>query len=245
MVSGKELKARIKGQFGFSKQELIGILASIFVVAFIFSFRDWGEETFNLSLGLSNFVTVLFVAVITFFARFSYQKIKGLEEGHKPTFNVWWAGLLVSLFIALISNGYVPLIFAGTMVSAFVVKQRLGEFRYGQSYGAVGMIAFHGIIANLILATLFSVGVYIFPESYFFQKAVILNLVMAFCSLLPLPWLDGMAIFFGSRVLYATIIAITFLVSALLITGTRVGLIMVIFLGALVAIINTLISSEK
>tara|TARA_Y100000310_G_scaffold336431_1_gene420961 strand:- start:862 stop:1599 length:738 start_codon:yes stop_codon:yes gene_type:complete len=245
MVIRKELISRIKSQFSFNKQELIGISASILIVSFIFSFRDWGEETFNLLLGLSNFVTVLIVAAITFFLRLSFQKIYGLSKGHKPVFNVWWAGLLISLFVAFLSNGYIPLIFAGTMVSAFVVKQRLGEFRYGQSYNVMGIIAFIGIIANLTLATLGSVGLYFIPGSYFFQKMIILNLVMAFCSLLPLPWLGGMAIFFGSRVLYVTTIAITFLVSALLITRTRIGLIMVIFLGTLVAIINSLISSDK
>jgi hypothetical protein len=241
----KELIEQIKENFRFNKQELVSISILILITAFIFSFRDWGNEIFDLGIGLSHWFTLLILAGITFFFRMSCQKIYGLSQGHKAEFKVWWAGLLISFLFIIISGGYVPIILSGAMITSFMVRQRLGEFRYGFSYGVNGTIALWGILGNLILAVIFAIGNYFFPQNYFFTKGLILNVIMAFCALIPLPQLDGLNLFFGSRTFYVIGIFATILTAVLLLTGTKIGLILAIVLGLTAALIYILIGSEK
>jgi hypothetical protein len=245
MVSKKELMSRIQDFFSFSKQEIIGLVVAVLAVGFIFSFRNWGEETFNLISGLKNFVLVLIIAAISFFFRLSCQKIYGLSQGQKAEYKVWWNGLAASLVIIFISLGRVPLVLAGGMISSLMVKQRLGEFRYGYSNWVMGVTAFWGILGNLIMAIIFAIGLYFFPGSFFFNKGIILNLIMAFCALLPFPQQDGLNLFFGSRILFYIAIGTVVIAGILLLTKTLVGLIIAIVIGLGVAIFYSLIGSEK
>lgn len=245
MVSRQELQARIQEFFRFEKEELSGIGAAILITAFIFSFRDWGQETFNVVMGLRHLVTMVFVAALAFFFRISCQKIYGLSQGYKASFKIWWIGLVVSLVIGFASLGWITLVLAGGIVSSFMVRQRLGEFRYGFSYSQNAVLALWGIIGNLIMATLLAAGFYFYPENYFFQKGVLFNIVMAFCSLLPLPSLEGLTIFFGSRLTYGIAIISTVLTSILLLTQTKIGLLITIIVSSLIGIVYILISSEK
>lgn len=245
MVKFAEFQARIKGFYRFSRQEAAGLLAAVLVTAFIFSFRDWGAEQFSLLTGLGNFLTVLLIAALSFWFRISCQKLYGLAEGYKAEFKVWWMGLGIALVIAFISLGRVPLILAGAMSVAFMVKQRLGEFRYGFSNWHNGMIAYWGVLGNLILAGLFAIGLFALPESYFFGKGLLLNLIMAFASLLPLPQLDGLSIFFASRKLYILAWVVAVFVALLLITQSKAGLIVAIVFGLVYGLIYILIGSEK
>lgn len=245
MVSSKEISARIKDFYRFSKPEVIGILASTFIFGIIFSFRDWGSRQFDLSLGLTNLFTIFLIVFVSLIFRLSCQKIYGLGQGYKPEFKVWWVGLLLSLIIAFASNGRLSIVLAGTVFATVLVKQRLGEFRYGFSYFNNAIIAFWGILGNLILATLFALGLYFDPESYFFYKGMVFNLIFAFCSLVPIPQLDGLAIFFGSRNLWFFGALIVVLATILLVSQAIFALTLVIVLSLIAALIFNLISSEK
>ena len=230
MVRGEELRARIRDYFSFEKQELAILIPAIFITAFMFSFRDWGAESFQFWTGLGNLIVVSLIASISFFVRFSWQKIYALKEGYTAQFRGWWSGILVALILALVTNGRVPLILVGGIVASFMVRHRLGEFRYGFSYYDNAKISYHGMVANIHLAVLFSIGLYFFPESYFFSKGLLLNFVMAVCSILPLPQLDGLNIYFGSRPLYYATLAIVAVFGVLLLTKTQIGLILAVFI---------------
>lgn len=245
MVSSKELGFRIKQDFRYNQQELIGLLAVTLVTAFIFTFRDWGADQFDAIAGLKNFFTVLLLVAVSFFFRTACQKIYGLSEAHRADFKVWWVGLIVSLIVAFITLGRVPLILAGAMTTAFMVRQRLGEFRYGFSYWNAGMVAMWGVLGSLILALLFAIGAYFVPESYIFAKGMNLNLLIAFYTLLPFPQLDGINIYFGQRGLYYLAIFLVLLAAVLLLTGTKLGLVLAIIIAAVSAVIYLLIGSEK
>ncbi len=251
MTSFIELGERVKKFLRFSKQEMITILIAVFVTAFIFSFRDWGEDTFNLTLGLTNLFLVFLVAGFSFFFRQSCQKIYALSTGYKAEFKIWWGGIAIALVFAFLSAGRIPLIIAGTMVSAFMIKQRLGEFRYGFSYGEASMTGMWGLLGNLIAAIFFSIGAYFLPGNYFFDMGVFLNIIMAFCSLIPLPQLDGLHIFFGSRAVYVLGIIFSLLATLLLLGHKvnllphKVGLVAAIVIGVVGGIIYILVMSEK
>ena len=244
MVFDKELRSRIRDFFSFSKQEIIGLAVALLVTGFIFSFRDWGLETLDLTLGLRNLIIVSFVAAISFFLRISMQKIYALSEGYKTEFKVWWTGIVIALVIAFVSNGRIPLVLIGASVSSFMIKQRLGEFRYGFSHSDNATIALWGILGSLITATLFALGLHFSPQSYFFSKGVLLNLIMALCALLPLPQLEGLQIYFGSRIQYVSGIVAVILAGFLLLTKTAIGLVITIIVSASLGIAFLLKSGD-
>lgn len=245
MVSKQELWARIKDFLRFSRQEISGLAAAIIVSALVFSFRDWGTETFDATLGFTHLFTMIAVVLLSFLFRMSCQKIYALSQGYNAVFKVWWAGLLIMLVVAFISLGRLPVVLAGGMLVSFMVKQRLGEFRYGFSYKNNALVALWGILGNMIAAILFAVGLYYFPGNYFFGNGLIFNLVMGFFSLLPLPQLDGLQVFYGSRKMFFFGVLTVLLAGVLLLSKTKIGLILAIIIGAAAGIIYTLIASER
>ncbi|MBT4805075.1 hypothetical protein HON71_02800 [Candidatus Woesearchaeota archaeon] len=241
MVSWKEVTARIKDFYKFSQQEIVGLIGATIIITFIYSMI----ENYRIIIDPSKLLLVLIAVIITLFFRVSCQKIYGLSQGQKAEFKVWWIGLGISFVVALLSGGKVPLIFVGGVISTIMVKQRLGEFRYGQSNQVMAITALWGILGNLILAILFAVALYISPQNYFFNQGMIINLVMAFFSLFPFPQLDGLSLFFGSRNLYYVAIAAVLLSAVLLLTKTAFGLIAAIVVGLGVGLFYILIGSEK
>ncbi|MBS3169591.1 hypothetical protein J4210_03825 [Candidatus Woesearchaeota archaeon] len=245
MVSKQELWARVKEFLRFSRSEIANLLLAVILIGFIFSFRDWGTETFDVVLGLRHFLGIVLVTGISISFRISCQKIFALSQGYNAEFRIWWAGLLIMLVLAFISFGRLPVILIGTVVASLMVKQRLGEFRYGFSYRDNALIGLWGIYGNLIIALIFAIMLYFNPANYYLDKGVFMNLVMAFFALLPLPQLDGLQIFFGSRSLYYLGILLVLLAGVLLLSRTSIGLILAIIISALLSIFYILISSGK
>lgn len=212
----RELFARISEYFQFSKQEVIALLSVIVITGFIFSFRDWGGSSFDLGLGVQHLFLAVLLAGIAFFGRVAVQKIVGLSMGFQGTFTVWWTGVILSLLAAFVTKGVVTVILPGGLAMAMMVRHRLGEFRYGFNYWEQGLMTYAGSVGNVILALLFKVGLTVFPGSWFFQKGLLLNVVVALCAFLPLPRLDGLHLFYSSRLwyffLYGIIIGISILI---------------------------------
>ncbi|MEK6904965.1 MAG: hypothetical protein AABX24_01050, partial [Nanoarchaeota archaeon] len=191
--------------------------------------------------GLGNLIVVSIIVAVSFFVRFSWQKIYALKEGYVAQFKGWWAGILIALVLTLVTNGRAPLVLIGGVVSSLMIRHRLGEFRYGFSYLDNAKISYHGVIANLILALFFAVGLYFFPENYFFSKGLLFNWIMALCAAFPLPQLDGLNIYFGSRAYYYVTLALVAIFGILLLTQTKIGLVLAVFITAVAAIVGLLI----
>ena len=72
-----------------------------------------------------------------------------------------------------------------------------------------------------------------------------LNIIMAFCSLLPIPQLEGLNIFFGSRLIYYLGLIITPVITLLVVTQTKIGLSFLVIASIIASFIFYLVSSEK
>ncbi len=245
MVSFPETIERTKEFYKFDQQEIFGLLVVTLVMGFIFSFRNWGEEQFNLIFGLKNLFLAIIVAGISLWFKISCQKVYGLTSGQSNTFKVWWNGIIIMLVLVFITRGWLPLALVGGMVSSFMVKQRLGEFRYGFSTWVMGISAAWAIWGSLIMAIFFAIGGYFFPQSFFFDIGLKMNLMIAFCSWLPLPQQDGLSLFFGSKGLWTLAILAILSAAVLLLTKTTIGLIVTIIIGTLIGIGAILTGSEK
>jgi len=167
------------------------ILICILVAGFIFSFNDWGSAgQFSYLVGLKNLALVTLLCAVAFFIHLSAQRIFALMIGYKAEFKIWWAGLAASLVIAFITATFFNLgftvILPGGIVIAMLVRHRLGEFRYGVNYWENGITALWGPVATIILALFFKILLIFFPQSWFLQKGVLINLIYAVCSMLPI-----------------------------------------------------------
>lgn len=245
MVSWEENLSRIKGHFRFNQAELSGIAMAILVISIILSLGDWGAEEFVLAVWLKAFILSLIIVPVSIIFRTSCQKLYALSQGYRADFKVWWLGLGISLVLTLLVRAKFPVVLIGTVAAVFMVRQRLGEFRYGFSYWNNAIIALWGILGSLIMAVIFAWLEFFFPESQIFSKGVLFNLAYAVFALLPFPQLEGLSIFFGARFLYVVALIVVLISGTLLLIGTWWSLLIGIVGGIIAGAIYTIIGSEK
>lgn len=201
-----EMRSRMELYFAYTTKEVRDLIFCILVAGFVFSFNDWGTGGFSLVTGFVNFLLVTLLAALAFFVHLSVQRVVALMLGFKAEFKVWWTGLVISLVFAFVTatlfNFSLAIILPGGLFIAMLVRHRLGEFRYGVNYWENGVIAVWGPVASILLAFVFKILLLIFPGSWFLHKALLINLVYAVCSILPIPPLDGLNVFFAGRLLY-------------------------------------------
>lgn len=185
-----------------SKKESLGLLVSTVVLAFIFSFREWGVEEFNFSIGIQNFLIAAMVVAISLFVRLLVQKSTGLSVGHKVEYQAWIVGLFVGLIAAFFTNGHFWIFLPGGIAISHLSVHRLGRALYGENYNVMGWIAMSGPIANMILAIIAKILLLLPFGSSIFFKLMMFNIWLAIFTMLPIPPLDGLKTFFGSRYVY-------------------------------------------
>lgn len=239
MIINEEWSSRIRNFFRFSKEECVSLISAIIVAGFLFSLRFPGE-IFSFQRWLYYFLLALIIATISIITKISSQKIQALKHGYYVEFNVLWVALIISILVALFTRGYLPLLFLGAISTSFMVRQRIGEFRYGFSFEDNARLILDGVITCLRLATLFALGSFMFPSSFFFKTGIIFNLVLAICSIIPIPKLDGMSLLFGSHFLFAIALGSIVLYSILLLSSTKIGLVLAIAIGVINKIISLL-----
>lgn len=198
-----DLIDKVKKYYKFTPTELRGFVISIFVFAFIISFREWGTGAeIDIGFGLINFLNALLVTSLTFIVYHSAHRITALAAGFKAEYKMWGYGLLAGLILVFISNGKVWLLLPGGILYHHLAGHRLGWFRYELNYFALGVLSLWGPIACLLLAIFFKI-IGNFTFNALIDKAIILNLALAVYSMLPIPPLPGSKVFYGSRMLFA------------------------------------------
>lgn len=197
----------IKKYFWFSGQELRGLAIVVLVFAFIFSFREWGVDRFNVVTGLGNFFTAMIIAAIVIFIHEAGQRLSALKVGLKTEVRVWWYGLIAALILCFISRGRIMFLAATGMWIHHLAVHRLGYYRYGPNVQAFGAVAMMGPLANIAVATFvkfLQVNLHLIPiDSVFAQKFFFFSWLFAVLNLLPIPPLDGSRLLFWSRLTFA------------------------------------------
>jgi len=202
-MSFRNFVDKIKRYFWFQKDELSGFLITVFVVAFIFSFTDWGTDKFDVVVGISNLSVAVFIVAISIFVHHAVQRLVALWYGFRAEHILWWQGLTVSSLLAIFSNGKIKLLPGSALMIHHLPIHRLGAYRYGPGLKAFSTISALGPFANLVFSTIVRViGDVFFPNNVFFLKLYSFNLLFAAYNLLPIPPLDGSRIFYESRLMY-------------------------------------------
>ncbi|MEM0231242.1 MAG: hypothetical protein QXJ50_03690 [Candidatus Woesearchaeota archaeon] len=234
MYSLYDLRGKIREHFKFSQLEIRALLITILTSAFILSFRQWGGATFDFSAGLRNLFNAFLIITLSLLFKVSVQKIYALHIGYKLEYQFWLTGILTSLFLCFLTNGWLPILMLGGFAVTMLPGHRLGYFRYNINYFSLGIIAMMGPVANLILALFFKF--FSGLPSPLIPLAIKFNVLMAFFSMLPIPPLDGSKVLYAARPLYA------FSLAAVLATGLLILLLksipLIIIGGLLIGILS-------
>lgn len=202
-----ELLFRVRRFYGWEVREKRDILITILVLSFIFGYND-GQQDFELAHWLLNYIKTLFIVAVTVLVFDAGMKLAALQQGFRAEYRMWPQGLAMGVIIALLTKGRFFLLLPGGLVLHHMMILRLGKFRYGLNTVAQGVIAAAGPVANLILATAalaLSAQLNILPG--FFSQVAAINLWFLIYQLLPIPKLNGIHIFFMSRLAYVFIFA--------------------------------------
>ena len=202
-----ELMFRLKRFYRWEAREMRDLLISILAVTFIFGFND-GRESFNLVFWLFNMFKTFIIVAIAILAFDGAMKVTALQQGFRAEYRMWPAGLAIGVIITLLTKGNFPLVLHGGLFLHHMMILRIGKFRYGINVMAQGTIAATGAVAHLILMTIalaFSRQLGILPG--FFDSMAVINGYMMIYQLLPIPKMNGIHIFFMSRLAYVFIAA--------------------------------------
>ncbi|MBW2970194.1 hypothetical protein KY309_03115 [Candidatus Woesearchaeota archaeon] len=194
---------KVKRYFKFSKEEWIAFFLAALGLALIYSWTEWGTDTFDLNQGLKSYAISLIFILITLFVHHAGQRLMALYIGLRAEQKLWWYGILIGLMLTILSNGKIKFLAATGTIAYMLPAHRIGAFRYGPGVGTLARIALAGPVANIffsaIIKTLEWTGI---VHPYIGQKLFVLNLTFAFWNLIPIPPLDGSKLFYYSRLWY-------------------------------------------
>ena len=200
---------KIKRFFWPSKEEWKALIIMTLAFAFIFSFNEWGTDSFDLSMGLKNFSIAFIIAGISVFIHEAGHRIMALKFGFRAETKLWWYGIIIGIVLTIITGGKLVFLAAHGIFIHQLSTHRLGYFRYGPNILVFGLISLMGPLCNIFFATIiktadvwFGAGLTNVP---FFAKLFIFNWILAAWNLLPIPPLDGSRMLFYSRMWYAFI----------------------------------------
>jgi len=187
-----------------TKQELVGFVVSVLVVAFIVSFNWWGKDAFDPLAGVWNLMGGMVLVTIVLFVHHFTQRVVGVHMGFRVEQTVWWYGLIGGLILVFVSNGALQLLaVTGTYVMP-VQRHRIGKFRHKPNLCEFAKVCLAGPLANILFGGIVMTLAWarIVPD-------VLAKQVFSFClafaawNLLPIPPLDGSRIMFQSRLVYS------------------------------------------
>ena len=230
MYSWCNYKHKVSKYFKFSSQEILGMLFTIVVCAFIMSFTKWGTTEFDLNMGLFNFFNTALIVLVILIVQESVHRLVALLGGYQVQYKPWKLGLAIGLVLAFFSNGSFTFIAPGGIMVTHLAVHRIGKFRYGPNYKNIGWIAMTGPLACVFMAIIFKILSGVAPNSPLFLSAMNISILFAVIGLLPIPPLNGHQLFFGSRYIYIGVCGMVLAASGAL-----------YFMGVFGAIISALI----
>jgi len=202
-MSFQNTRNKLKLYFWFTKTELTQYIILTLVLAFIYSFKQWGETTFNFWFGFWNLLIAIILVGITVFIHHAGQRITGIQKGFKVEQKNSWPLLILGLAICFITNGNVRFLAGSGTSIKHLPQHRIGAFRYATRLSEIGQIMLAGPLFNVLFAIIIAgFGWALIIPPGIAQMLFSLNLWFAVCNLLPIPPLDGVHLFFWSRFIY-------------------------------------------
>ena len=190
----------LRQYFSFSKKEARDLAITALALGFIFSFRSWGQEVFDIKTGLFSWFNAFLICVLAVLVHILAQKIFALYRGYLVEYKFWAIGIGLGLLFAFLTNGLLYVAIPGIISVSLIEHFRLGKRWQGKLKKDEAMISFTGPFANILLAIVFQGLLNLGLENPLIVQAVLVNKWVAIFSILPIPYLDGFKIFYYSRV---------------------------------------------
>lgn len=203
-----ELAYRIRQFYRWEPREARDIFISILAVTFMFAYSDRAPEWISWAHWFGNFMLTFVFVAISLLGYDAAMKVAALHQGFRAEYRMWPTGLAIGLIVTFLTQGKFFVILHGGLFVHYIMILRLGKWRHGINIMAQGTIAAAGAVGHLILMTIFlalSKQLHILPET--FAYAAMINGVMMIYQLLPLPKVNGIHIFYMSRLAYVFIAA--------------------------------------
>ena len=201
----------------FKSKEIGHILLAIIILSFVINFKLVLNEKINYSLIIINFLSIMFIIFTSIIAK----KLAAQYYESKAEFKIWElqrfgvrrnqklkkpipAGIIIPFLASILTLGNFPWLAAlefDITVSPARTSKRHGIYRFSEMTDFhLAIIASAGVIATLILAIIgYLANIPELARTSIYYTAF---------SLLPISSLNGTKIFFGSRVLWYTLVTI-------------------------------------
>jgi hypothetical protein len=212
------------------KTEIKALIISAMILGFVFSFREWGTDKFDLTSGILNWIESLILVLIVLIIHELAHKIVAKTKDASTEYKIWsikkfffgkkWKfpqkffglkinalslGIIAPIFISLFSNGKVIFATTETTKISYNSIERTGrKFTHLTEFESA-IIALAGPLASMFIALLTSLSL---PGA---TKFITINYLIALYAMVPLNSLDGAKIFFGSKILYLFSLVFLFL----------------------------------
>jgi len=199
-----ELVDRVKKYFGFNIGELKALLTTILVYGFIISF-SFDLPGGNMLAWFNYILPSIFIIASAILVHVAVLRIASLRIGYKAEYRMNFYAMAFAFIISILFRGKLFIIVPGIFVFHMLEGLRIGKFRYGINWWEVRWPIFFAVVANLILALFFRTISNIggFSGNPLIETAMMVNLSIAFFSMLPLPDFEGLYIFYSSTLAYA------------------------------------------
>ncbi|MBT3465552.1 hypothetical protein HN695_05620 [Candidatus Woesearchaeota archaeon] len=185
----------------FTPEEIKGMITTVLISAFVYSFDQWGGEKFNFITGIFNFIiAIIFISIALFIMQLG-QRLAAVYYGYDPVYEHGMLGLLIALVIAFASRGSLVMFMPGYTAINHLMASRLGEFRYYTSHIEQAKINFIGIFFNFMTALIASLLPY--KDIPIIDKFLKINMMFALYALIPFPQNPGFYIFFTHKNIWA------------------------------------------
>ncbi len=232
-ISFKEILRNLK-RIQFRGKESRNFFIAVILLGVMFSFRSWGADNFDASVGIGNLIIAIALSLAAVYIHEMAHRYHALKRGFECNYYTLLP-TLVGFVLAVASNGRLVI----PLLSALRIDIALyGKYRRTLDPKALARGTMLGVMASLLVGLLskwlfFATGFGIFSQ---FAR---INLLIAAWNLLPLPTLDGLNILYENKLkfLFFAIFAIasaiminvfgligTIIVSALIAGGAALGL---------------------
>jgi len=255
----------VKENYSFSKQELAELFWTS--LAFAFMISSYYENLFSVSTDVRIVITSAFVSffilslMVIFLAMYLHvvlQKLVGIKLGYKVKYTYWLNGILIGLFISVVTLGKIPLlsifILPGAVTLEHLPKLRLGKFRYGTNAKDIARVSLAGPLAHILLSTVLGIIYFSTNKNSLVFHLIIANLLLLIYSMLPVPKIDsptkidsasdGLGLFFYSRKVYILCALVVLFYVILILTANLFSFFLALALALITTIVYTTVVKQ-
>ncbi len=245
----------LKRYFDISRKEWLAIATTAAVMGFALSYNNWGDETFDLAIGLRNLIGALVGAFLMLALHVAANKAVAVFYGVRATYEKYSLGLVIGIFVTFLTFGLWPLWVNGFSRYLAIPNLRIGKFRATIAKDwELGLAAAGAVLASLLICIPLEVLFQVTGLEYF-HSLVKISILIAVYGMIPLPLiqtsnpyqlymsraemlegnLNGYDIIWGSRAYYFLLLGVTigFAIFLLLIGPSWLMIFLTLVLGVI------------